>query len=73
MRVGLRRVACVVFEDALYAVRTAKEAGFSVVGVFDPTHTAAERAEFLALCDRCIPDYTGLLGELLPPEDRDGP
>lgn len=70
---GASPAECVVFEDALYAVRTAKEAGFSVVGVFDPTHTAAERAEFLALCDRCIPDYTGLLGELLPPEDRDGP
>lgn len=61
---------CVVFEDALYAVRTAKKAGFFVVGVYDPTHTPEERAEFTALCDRCIPDYRTLLDELLPPEDR---
>lgn len=26
---------CVVFEDSLYAIRTAKEAGFCVVGVYD--------------------------------------
>lgn len=62
---------CVVFEDALYAVRTAKKAGFSVVGVFDPTQTESERAEFLSLCDRCIESYGVLLGELLPPEDRE--
>lgn len=67
---GASPAECVVFEDALYAVRTAKKAGFSVVGVLDPAQTAEERAEFLALCDRCISDYTALLGELLPPEDR---
>ena len=67
---GARPEECVVFEDALYAVRTAKKAGFAVVGLFDPTQTEAERAEFTALCDRCVTDYRVLLGELLPPEDR---
>ncbi|MGN0477800.1 MAG: HAD family hydrolase [Hominenteromicrobium sp.] len=67
---GARPEECVVFEDALYAVRTAKKAGFRVVGLYDPTQTEAERAEFTALCDRCIDNYGALLGELLPPEDR---
>lgn len=66
---GAEPEECVVFEDALYAAQTAKNAGFSVVGVLDPEQPVQERAAFLALCDRCIPDYTALLGELLPPED----
>ena len=66
---GARPEECVVFEDALYAVRTAKKAGFAVVGVYDPTQTEAERAEFTALCDRCIENYGELLKELLPLED----
>ena len=57
---------CVVFEDALYAVRTAKKAGFLVVGLLTADLTAAEKAEFTALCDYCITDYTALLSELLP-------
>ena len=52
---------CVVFEDALYAVRTAKKAGFSVIGLLTAELTAEEEAEFRALCDLCIPDYTALL------------
>ena len=60
---------CVVFEDALYAVRTAKKAGFSVVGLLTADLTAAEEAEFHALCDRCITNYTELLRELLPADE----
>ena len=60
---------CVVFEDALYAVRTAKKAGFSVVGLLTADLTAAEEAEFHALCDRCIKNYTELLRELLPEDE----
>ena len=33
-----------VFEDALYAVRTAKAAGFKVCGLFDPTSAENEQA-----------------------------
>ena len=33
-----------VFEDALYAVRTAKAAGFKVCGLFDPTSAQNEDA-----------------------------
>ena len=61
---------CVVFEDALYAVRTAKQAGFHVVGLLSADLSAAEKEEFHTLCDRCISDYTALLQELLPAEDR---
>lgn len=32
---GLPRAACLVFEDSLYALRTAKEAGYPTVGVYD--------------------------------------
>ena len=61
---------CVVFEDALYAVRTAKQAGFSVVGLLTGTYTEAEAGAFSALCDRCIPDYTAFFRELLPADEQ---
>lgn len=61
---------CVVFEDALYAVRTAKNAGFSVVGLLTGDLTEAEKQDFTALCRRCIPNYTAFLQELLPAEEQ---
>ena len=60
----------VVFEDALYAAKTAKAAGFSVIGVLSEAVEGSDRIALQKLCDRCITDYTALLGELLPPEDR---
>ena len=36
-RLGAEISEVAVYEDALYAVRTAKDAGFHVVGVFDPS------------------------------------
>lgn len=60
----------VVFEDALYAAKTAKAAGFSVIGVLSEAVEESDRIALQKLCDRCITDYTELLGELLPPEDR---
>ena len=60
----------VVFEDALYAAKTAKAAGFSVIGVLSEAVEEGDRIALQKLCDRCITDYTALLGELLPPEDR---
>ena len=64
-----RPAECVVFEDALYAARTAKKAGFYVVGLLTADGTAAEKAAFQSACDRCIADYTELLSELLPPDE----
>lgn len=60
----------VVFEDALYAAKTAKAVGFSVIGVLSEAVEESDRIALQKLCDRCITDYTALLGELLPPEDR---
>ena len=58
---GVSPEECAVFEDALYAVRTAKKAGFSVVGLMTAKLTAEEEAEFRTLCDICIPNYTAFL------------
>ena len=43
-----------VFEDALHAARTAKEAGFLVAGVYDSAAPEDQRA-LMALCDWYLP------------------
>lgn len=45
---GTRREETFVFEDALYAVRTAKSAGFPVVAVRDPCEGAQDRLRRMA-------------------------
>lgn len=50
--------------------KRAKAAGFSVIGVLSEAVEESDRIALQKLCDRCITDYTALLGELLPPEDR---
>lgn len=45
-----------VYEDAIYAARTAKAAGFRTVGVYDDA-SAAQWAELSALCDETIRDW----------------
>lgn len=70
--IAARKLGCTdpadaaVFEDAPYAARTAKQAGFYTVGVFDP---AAETPpeELLATADAYITDYTEATA-LLPQE-----
>jgi len=51
---------CVVFEDTLYAVKTARKAGFSVYGIYDMS-SQVDRNEMASTCDRYIEDF----GELL--------
>ncbi len=46
---GTSKEDTVIFEDALYAVRTAKNAGFFVTGIFDDQEP--EQEEFRSLCD----------------------
>ena len=46
----------VVFEDALYAIKTAKAAGFRVAGVYDVTFDYAQE-EIRSLSDYYIPSY----------------
>lgn len=50
----------VVFEDALYAVRTAKAAGFRVAGVYDIT-ADGDQAEIQRLSDYYIRSYEELV------------
>lgn len=45
----------VIFEDALYALRTAKKAGFLTVGVFDSSEEQQE--ELQQLCDFYLADF----------------
>ena len=47
----------VVFEDALYAAKTAKRAGFYTVGVFDQVQ-AADWEAMQQLCDRTVESLT---------------
>ena len=55
-RLGAAPGEIAVYEDALYAVRTAKEAGFYVAGVYDDS-AAAHWAEVKALSDHAIRDF----------------
>ncbi len=54
-RLGADLQKCVVFEDAEYCIKTAKGAGFFVVGVYD---TVADReGEPRKYCDKFIEDW----------------
>ena len=56
-RFGARPEDCAVFEDALFAARTAREAGFYTVGVFEPT-LARDWDALSALADETVADWT---------------
>ena len=47
-----------IVEDAFYAIQTAKQAGFSVVGVYDPYES--NQAKVKSLSDIYLPDYSEL-------------
>ncbi len=55
-RLGTAKAQTVVFEDALHAARTAKAAGFPVVGVFDAS-SAGDREALTRLADRYIESF----------------
>ena len=58
-RMGGTKADTVVFEDALFAVRTAKEAGFRVAAVYDPD-SEPDQEEIRALCDYYIRSFREL-------------
>lgn len=58
-RLGLPREEVVVFEDALYAVETAKAAGFPVVAIADRS-AAGDEPRIRALADRFVKQYAEL-------------
>lgn len=55
---GTEKAETVVFDDALYAVRTAKEAGFPVAAVYDSHEKAQDQIRMLA--DVYLEDLTQL-------------
>lgn len=58
-RMGGSKLDTVVFEDALFAVRTAKEAGFRVAAVYDPD-SEKDREEIRSLADYYITSFEEL-------------
>ncbi len=56
-RLGSRAEVTCVFEDALYAVRTAGRAGFRTVGVYDE-YSEKDREEIEKLSDIYLMDFT---------------
>ncbi|MEG1108160.1 MAG: HAD family phosphatase [Oscillospiraceae bacterium] len=54
---GTKKSETPVFEDALYAVRTAKQAGFPLVGVYDPS-SEHNRPEIIRLSDVYLQSFT---------------
>ncbi len=56
MHLGTPKKSTVVFEDALYAVNTAKKAGFFVVGVYDKSE-AEHQDEMIAQADVYIRSF----------------
>lgn len=57
--IGEKKEDCVMFEDAVYAMKGAREAGLGVVGITDDTNIA-DRDQMAALCDRVITSYDEL-------------
>ena len=50
---------CAVCEDAVYAARTAHEAGFTVIGIEDAA-SADDAPEMRQVCDQFLPEWTKL-------------
>ncbi len=59
-RLGAPMEACTVYEDTLHAIKTAKNAGFYVIGVQDAS-ASQDEAEIQSLCDRYIRSFRELL------------
>lgn len=59
---GFTQDECAVFEDSLYAAKTASAAGFYTVGMYDK-YTSGDIGEFSAVCDRVIYDWRELIDE----------
>ncbi len=56
---GCEKADAVIFEDALYAIRTAKRAGFRVAAIHDPA-IENDHAEIRRLADYYIESYEAL-------------
>lgn len=52
-RLGIEPKNCVVFEDVIFAAKSAKEAGMTVIGVFDQ-YSAKHSEQMKSICDKFI-------------------
>lgn len=59
-RLGAEASACTMYEDSPGGCASAKAAGLTVVGVYDPFY-AGHEAEMRAVCDQYIRSFTELL------------
>ena len=57
--IGVPKGDCVMFEDSLYAMRGARNAGLGVVGITDATN-ARDREAIRACCDAVIDSFDEL-------------
>jgi len=57
--IGEEKHDCVMFEDALYAMRGAREAGLGVIGITDLTNMH-DRDAITRICDKVIDSYDEL-------------
>ena len=58
---NLQKDEVVVFEDALYCIKTLHAHGFTVVGIHEPSIAEEEWNELVPLCSKTIEDYQELL------------
>lgn len=57
--IGEKKEDCVMFEDALYAMQGARQAGLGVIGVTDPTNER-DRSAMYEICDQVIDSFDEL-------------
>ena len=57
--IGEKKEDCVMFEDALYAMQGARQAGLGVVGITDDTNER-DRAAIIKTCDVVIDSFDEL-------------
>ena len=57
--IGVPKEDCVMFEDSLYAMQGARNAGLGVIGMTDATNTR-DREAIHACCDRVIDSFDEL-------------
>ncbi len=64
---GTPKEETVVFEDSLYAIRTASSAGFPCIAMKGEKHSPETVAELKDLTEYCVSDFRDLLEELQGP------
>ena len=62
-QMGIDKEHCLVFEDSLYAVKSAKKGGFAVIGVYDESCIDSED-EMISLCDGFVRGFDEAYGYL---------